>query len=59
MAARPISRFLAIPRRNYSSRADKNIAFLGLGNMGGFMAANLVKKNFNNIGSHLKVMGAG
>ncbi|CAG9584919.1 unnamed protein product [Danaus chrysippus] len=47
MAARPISRFLAIPRRNYSSKADKNIAFLGLGNMGGFMAANLVKKGFN------------
>ncbi|CAH2980073.1 unnamed protein product [Chilo suppressalis] len=32
--------------RAYSSKADKNVAFLGLGNMGGFMAANLVKKGF-------------
>ncbi|CAG9133436.1 unnamed protein product [Plutella xylostella] len=34
-------------RRSYSAKADKNVAFLGLGNMGGFMAANLVKKGFN------------
>ncbi|NP_001124349.1 3-hydroxyisobutyrate dehydrogenase [Bombyx mori] len=33
-------------RRAYSSNTDKNVAFLGLGNMGGFMAANLVKKGF-------------
>lgn len=37
--------FLTLARK-YSSSADKNVAFLGLGNMGGFMAANLVKKGF-------------
>ncbi|CAK1596494.1 unnamed protein product [Parnassius mnemosyne] len=38
---------LTISIRGFSSKADKNVAFLGLGNMGGFMAANLVKKGFN------------
>ncbi|KAI5652113.1 NAD binding domain of 6-phosphogluconate dehydrogenase domain-containing protein [Phthorimaea operculella] len=37
---------LTFTKRAYSSKADKNVAFLGLGNMGGFMAANLVKKGF-------------
>ncbi|XP_034830471.1 NAD-dependent L-serine dehydrogenase [Maniola hyperantus] len=46
MAARTVSRCFTITR-SYSSKPDKNIAFLGLGNMGGFMAANLVKKGFN------------
>ncbi|CAB3251916.1 unnamed protein product [Arctia plantaginis] len=32
--------------RRYSTSNDRNIGFLGLGNMGGFMAANLVKKGF-------------
>lgn len=47
MAARNIlnnQTLFHIARRSYSSGADKNVAFLGLGNMGGFMAANLVKK---------------
>ncbi|XP_023935098.1 NAD-dependent L-serine dehydrogenase [Bicyclus anynana] len=47
MASRSVSRCFNITTRNYSSKPDKNIAFLGLGNMGGFMAANLVKKGFN------------
>ncbi|XP_039754066.1 NAD-dependent L-serine dehydrogenase [Pararge aegeria] len=47
MAARTVSRCFTITTRSYSSKPDKNIAFLGLGNMGGFMAANLVKKGFN------------
>ncbi|XP_063618639.1 probable 3-hydroxyisobutyrate dehydrogenase, mitochondrial [Cydia splendana] len=49
MAARPIltTSLSSFSRRAYSSKADKNVAFLGLGNMGGFMAANLVKKGFN------------
>ncbi|CAH2231578.1 jg16994 [Pararge aegeria aegeria] len=47
MAARTVSRCFTITTRRYSSKPDKNIAFLGLGNMGGFMAANLVKKGFN------------
>ncbi|XP_068631818.1 3-hydroxyisobutyrate dehydrogenase, mitochondrial [Battus philenor] len=38
---------LTVSKRGFSSKADKNVAFLGLGNMGGFMAANLVKKGFN------------
>ncbi|XP_022127160.2 probable 3-hydroxyisobutyrate dehydrogenase, mitochondrial [Pieris rapae] len=46
MAAR-VSRHFLITSRSYSSGNDKNVAFLGLGNMGGFMAANLVKKGFN------------
>ncbi|CAK1547423.1 unnamed protein product [Leptosia nina] len=46
MAARITRQFL-ISSRSYSSGGDKNVAFLGLGNMGGFMAANLVKKGFN------------
>lgn len=47
MAARKILTrqcLLDVTRRAYSSGADKNVAFLGLGNMGGFMAANLVKQ---------------
>ncbi|XP_045448489.1 probable 3-hydroxyisobutyrate dehydrogenase, mitochondrial [Melitaea cinxia] len=47
MAARTVSRCFVVSTRCYSSKADKNVAFLGLGNMGGFMAANLVKKGFN------------
>ncbi|XP_046959758.1 NAD-dependent L-serine dehydrogenase [Vanessa cardui] len=47
MAARTISRCFVVSTRSYSSKADKNVAFLGLGNMGGYMAANLVKKGFN------------
>lgn len=43
MASRTLNRFVVLSR-NYSSKADKNVAFLGLGNMGGYMAANLVKK---------------
>ncbi|XP_050684365.1 NAD-dependent L-serine dehydrogenase [Leptidea sinapis] len=46
MAAR-VSRCFTITTRAYSSKVDKEVAFLGLGNMGGFMAANLVKKGFN------------
>ncbi|XP_045497330.1 probable 3-hydroxyisobutyrate dehydrogenase, mitochondrial [Colias croceus] len=46
MAAR-VSRSFLTTSRSYSSKSDKNVAFLGLGNMGGFMAANLVKKGFN------------
>ncbi|XP_013199964.1 NAD-dependent L-serine dehydrogenase [Amyelois transitella] len=46
MAGRATQCLLSIPKRGYSSKADKNVAFLGLGNMGGFMAANLVKKGF-------------
>ncbi|KPI93143.1 PREDICTED: probable 3-hydroxyisobutyrate dehydrogenase, mitochondrial [Papilio xuthus] len=38
---------LTLSKRGFSSKADKNVAFLGLGNMGGYMAANLVKKGFN------------
>lgn len=30
--------------RRYGTYKDRNIGFLGLGNMGGYMAANLVKK---------------
>ncbi|KAH9632063.1 hypothetical protein HF086_015267 [Spodoptera exigua] len=45
MAARGTQCFLTVARK-YSSSADKNVAFLGLGNMGGFMAANLAKKGF-------------
>uniref|UniRef100_A0A2A4K6B3 3-hydroxyisobutyrate dehydrogenase n=1 Tax=Heliothis virescens TaxID=7102 RepID=A0A2A4K6B3_HELVI len=45
MAARGTQCFLTVTRK-YSSAADKNVAFLGLGNMGGFMAANLAKKGF-------------
>lgn len=59
MAARKILSnqcLLDVTRRAYSSGADKNVAFLGLGNMGGFMAANLVKQvsqevNFVNLQS--------
>ncbi|CAH0579491.1 unnamed protein product [Chrysodeixis includens] len=46
MAARGKQCFL-LASRHYSSKADKNVAFLGLGNMGGFMAANIAKKGFN------------
>ncbi|KOB70610.1 3-hydroxyisobutyrate dehydrogenase, partial [Operophtera brumata] len=49
MAARKILTqqcLLDVTRRAYSSGSDKNVAFLGLGNMGGFMAANLVKQGF-------------
>ncbi|KAM3960623.1 3-hydroxyisobutyrate dehydrogenase [Aphomia sociella] len=49
MAARTILNtqcLVTFSRRAYSSKGDKNVAFLGLGNMGGFMAANLVKKGF-------------
>ncbi|XP_075973910.1 putative 3-hydroxyisobutyrate dehydrogenase, mitochondrial isoform X1 [Anticarsia gemmatalis] len=45
MASRGTQCFLTVARK-YSSSADKNVAFLGLGNMGGFMAANLAKKGF-------------
>ena len=45
MASRKLNNFVVLAR-NYSSKADKNVAFLGLGNMGGYMAANLVKKVF-------------
>ncbi|XP_026729118.1 probable 3-hydroxyisobutyrate dehydrogenase, mitochondrial [Trichoplusia ni] len=47
MASRGTQCFLTIASRHYSSKADKNVAFLGLGNMGGFMAANIAKKGFN------------
>ncbi|KAG6452152.1 NAD-dependent L-serine dehydrogenase [Manduca sexta] len=50
MAARSVLTtqcIFTISRRAYSSGADKNVGFLGLGNMGGFMAANLVKKGYN------------
>lgn len=53
MAARGTQCFLTVTRK-YSSAADKNVAFLGLGNMGGFMAANLAKKvMFKNTGRNL------
>nr|XP_021184270.2 probable 3-hydroxyisobutyrate dehydrogenase, mitochondrial [Helicoverpa armigera] len=45
MASRGTQCFLTVTRK-YSSVPDKNVAFLGLGNMGGFMAANLAKKGF-------------
>ncbi|CAH0723132.1 unnamed protein product, partial [Brenthis ino] len=45
MASHTVNRFVILSR-HYSSKADKNVAFLGLGNMGGYMAANLVKKGF-------------
>lgn len=47
MAARSILSnqcLITFSKRAYSSKVDKNVAFLGLGNMGGFMAANLVKQ---------------
>lgn len=43
MASRGTKCFLTVTRK-YSSSVDKNVGFLGLGNMGCYMAANLVKK---------------
>ncbi|KAL4704446.1 hypothetical protein ACJJTC_014378 [Scirpophaga incertulas] len=45
MASRSTQCLLTLTR-SYSSKADKNVTFLGLGNMGGFMAANLAKQGF-------------
>lgn len=46
MAARSVLsiQYLTFSKRAYSSKVDKNVAFLGLGNMGKYMAANLVKQ---------------
>ncbi|GBP78873.1 3-hydroxyisobutyrate dehydrogenase, mitochondrial [Eumeta japonica] len=48
MASRTIKRITIYTNtaRTFSSKAEKNVAFLGLGNMGGYMAANLVKNGF-------------
>ncbi|CAB3253105.1 unnamed protein product [Arctia plantaginis] len=45
MASSATKCFLTVTRQ-YSASVDKNVGFLGLGNMGCFMAANLVKKGF-------------
>lgn len=46
MAARSVLsiQYLTFSKRAYSSKVNKNVAFLGLGNMGKYMAANLVKQ---------------